>query len=433
VTDLAEHPAPAAAPGTYPVPAGRGRWRLTLHNRTYAATVPASTVIAELSEARNRKLVQAWDSAAVLTFDLDGWRPAARYVSELCTEVIAWRWDDTAGADVPYFRGPITASADAVDAQSHTVTVTATDYLALLMRRLVTGPTPTSLTGDQDLCAQTLVQLATFEATTSAGVSFGAGSYLPLVSYNVNPDGTGRSPSGVSRTMPLQGNAAIGTMLDNLSKLSGGFDYDVAPLSYPPGPRSGATTDMVRIFYPGQGVVRTSALYYPGNVLAFTRQVASADYSNYWRTIGNNQSANQSTAQVYGEALTADASGGQAGAPGLWMGGDQSPDQSDPSGVLLPAWAQGQLNIYSVLMPTYTLTLAPGFYYQGAFNMGDTLPLVVQSGRLKVNTQLRVMGITYEPNDDGDEVVTLTVGRAATSLWKILGNQAADIRALARR
>ena len=65
--------------------------------------------------------------------------------------------------------------------------------------------------------------------------------------------------------------------------------------------------------------------------------------------------------------------------------------------------------------------------------MGDTLPLIVQSGRLNVNTTVRVMGLSFEPNDDGDEIVTLTVGRAPTSLVDILGAQAADIRALSRR
>ena len=190
--------------------------------------------------------------------------------------------------------------------------------------------------------------------------------------------------------------------------------------------------DALRIFYPRQGVVRTSpALYYPGNVTALKRAVTSADYTNYWRTLGNNQTATQNAAQTYGEAWTPDAQNGQAGAVGLWMTGDASADTADPT--LLGQEAQGQLNIYSVLTPTYTLTLAPGFYYQGAFNMGDTLPLYVQSGRLNVNTTLRIVGITYEATDDGTELVTLTVGRDPTSVADMLGAMQADIRALSRR
>jgi len=428
VTDLAEAPTPAAAPGTYPVPAGRGRWRLTLHNRVYGDATPATTQIAELSEATNRKLVRAWDTPAVFTFDLDGWRPSARYVAELCTEVVAWRWDDTTGADVAYFRGPITASSDTVDEQSHVVSFTCTDYLALCQRRIWAQATPFTYTQDQDWVANTLIGLC-INATNSANTSFGASSYLPLNVATVNPDGSARTfgSSGQSRTMTWQGNAEFLTMFDNLAKLANGFDYDVVPFGF------SGQRDNVRLFFPAQGVTRSApALYYPGNVTALQRQVTSADYSNYWRTLGNNQNATQNAPQIFGEANTPDAMGAQAGAVGLWMTGDSAPDQA-PTGALLTQIAQGQLNIYPVLMPTYTLTLAPGFYYQGAFNMGDTLPLIVQSGRLNVNTTLRVMGMEFETTDDGTERLTLTVGRSPTSLAKILGNYQADIRALSRR
>jgi hypothetical protein len=441
MTDVLEAPAPAAAPGTYPVPVGRGRWRVTLHRRTYADAAPASTVIAELTEGRNRKLVRAWNTPAVFTFDLDGWRPAARYIAELGTEVVAWRWDDTTGADVAYFRGPVTASADTIDEQSHTLSVTATDYLGILARRVFTTVTATATTADQDACAAAIVNAAR-NVSSSSGTNLATGSYLPL-SYTaatggwvvpVNPDGSARALSGTSRTMTWQGNSVCLTMLGDLAKLAGGFDYDVAPFtSLTEAGQSPGQVDALRLFFPAQGVTRTSpALYYPGNVTALSRQVSSADYSNYWRTLGNNQNTTQNAPQVYGEAWTADALGAQASAPGTWMGSDSSPDQA-PSGPLLTQEAQGQLNIYSVLMPTYTLTLAPGFYYEGALRMGDTLPLIVQSGRLNVNTALRVMGTQFETTDDGTEVVTLTVGRAPTTLVDMLGDQAADIRALSRR
>jgi hypothetical protein len=440
MTDLLEYPEVAAAPGTYPVPAGRGRWRVTLHQRTYADAAPASTVIAELSEGRNRKLVRAWNTPAVFTFDLDGWRPAARYISELGTEVVAWRWDDTTGADVAYFRGPVTASQDTIDEQSHTLSVTATDYLGLLARRVFTTVTAAATTADQDACAAAIVNAARNVASSSGTALTGA--YLPL-SYTaasggwvvpVNPDGTRRALSGTSRTVTYQGNSVCLTMLGDLAKLAGGFDYDVAPFtSLTEAGQSPGTVDALRLFFPQQGVTRTSpALYYPGNVTALSRAVSSADFSDYWRTLGNNQNTTQNAAQLYGEAWTADALSAQAGAAGLWMGSDSSPDQA-PTGPLLTQAAQGQLNIYSVLMPTYTLTLAPGSYYDNAFAMGDTLPLIVQSGRLNVNTALRVMGTQFETTDDGTELVTLTVGRAPTTLVDMLGDQAADIRALSRR
>jgi hypothetical protein len=169
-------------------------------------------------------------------------------------------------------------------------------------------------------------------------------------------------------------------------------------------------------------------LNFPGTITALTRSLTSADYSNYWRTVGNNQTADQTAPQLYGEAWTTDAFNLGTG---VWMTGDQDTDQYATA--YLGQIAQGRLNVGSVLVPTYTLTLRAGFYYRGAFNIGDTVPVVIQSGRLNVSTSLRVLGITYEPTDDGDEKVTVTVGRAPTTLADLLGEQAADVRALSRR
>jgi hypothetical protein len=432
-TDLLEAPVERAAPGTYPVPPGRGRWRLTLHRRQFSAVNWQSTLVGELPHARSRKLVQAWDAPAVLTFDIDGQTPEAQLFTELQHDVIAWRWDDTAGVDRPVFRGVINASQDALDEQSHVVTLTCTDYLLALVRRILwtTWSTPGYPAGgeDQDTLVRDLVTLATSSAQTTAGTLFGAGAYLPLSVYQANPDGTARAGlSGNSVIRSYLGQQIIFDALDQLAKDQGGFDYDVLPLGGV-GMGTSATGDQLRLFYPAQGVVRTSpALVYGSSVAKVTRQVTSADYGNYWRELGNNQSALTSTAQNIGEAFNADAGGTVVG---LWA----SPD-SQASVVDLPtlvAAANGNLNRYGVLIPVYTLTLRPGFYYAGQFNMGDTLPLVIMHGRLKVNTTVRVLGITYTIGDDGQEDVELVVGRPDTTLVDVLGGIAADVDALARR
>jgi hypothetical protein len=66
-------------------------------------------------------------------------------------------------------------------------------------------------------------------------------------------------------------------------------------------------------------------------------------------------------------------------------------------------------------------------------NMGDTVTLRVQSGRLNVNTQVRVVGITYDISDDGAEDIQLVVGQPAVSFLKTLTPLRRDINALARR
>jgi hypothetical protein len=278
---------------------------------------------------------------------------------------------------------------------------------------------------DQDAIAGGLVDLATRLAGNSAGGSFAPGSYVPVVVSNVNPDGTPRGAlSGMLRDRVYPAQTVLGTALDQLAKVIGGFDYDILPL--------GATdheNDALRIFYPRQGVTRTApVLEYGGLVATLTRSVNSADYANYVRYLGNNGSADPNAAQVYGETWNADAA---AQVVGLWSLPQNASDVSVAA--TLSQQAQGDLARYGVLTPSYTLGLAPGGFYAGMFNMGDTLPLVIMSGRLKVNANVRVVGIGYDINDDGDENVVVTVGRPMPSLGDLLADANNDIDALARR
>jgi hypothetical protein len=412
--------------GAYPVPAGRGRWRLTVHRRQFADTNWQNTIVGEFTGARTRKLVQSWHLPAVLTFTLDGQAPAAAQFTELESDVIAWRWDDTVGQDVAVFRGVIDASEDQLDEQSHIVNVSATDYLALLGRRFETGLSST-ITGTPDGIANAILSAALNVATSGSGFSFGAGGYLPLDCAYVNPDGSARAAGAgqAQQTRAYLGNQVWLTALDELAKSSpGGFDYDVAPLTYGAG-----VADSLRIFWPAQGVTRAApVLEYGSTVSRVQRQVTSADYGNYWRELGNNQSSLTSQAQTIGEAWNADASGQVVG---LWGSPDNAASITDP--VALAAVAQGNLNRYGVLIPVYTLTLRPDFYHWGLFHMGDVVPLVIWHGRLHVNTTVRVLGITYNIGDDGQEDVDVVVGRPDTTLVDVLGAVVADVNALARR
>ena len=78
--------------------------------------------------------------------------------------------------------------------------------------------------------------------------------------------------------------------------------------------------------------------------------------------------------------------------------------------------------------------MTPNAYTWGSPNMGDTVPLIVDSGRLQVADRARVLGITYTIGDDGQEDVTPAVTRPQTSRWPKLFNTAdRDVKALARR
>jgi hypothetical protein len=421
-----------------PIPAGRGRWRLTLHRRPFNDQFWTTSLIAQLDSARSRKLVQAWDMPAVLTFDMDGRSSDCALVAELQCDVIAWRWDENSGADIPVFRGMVDASDDQIDEQSHVVTFTCHDYLAMLSRRMITWSMETVQNADQDTVALQFLNYAnTLCESTDGGTVFSAGSYLPLYMEYVNPNGSNRgstASSGITRTHPDQGNQVCLTEFDALAKLVNGFDYDIKPLCMNTDrgtevALASATHDALRVFFPSQGVTQSGITFaYGSSVSKVQRQVTSADYTNYWRTIGNNQSAAVAP-QVYGEYWNGDAN---ASTVGTFMSGDSA--GSTVATTWLGSAAQGKVALYGTLVPTYVLTLTPGWYTWGAFHMGDVVPLVIQSGRLKVNTTTqRVLGITYVIGDDGQEDVEIVVGRATTTLGGMLRSQDRTVEALARR
>ena len=413
-----------------PIPAGRGRWSVALYRRQFTAGTPA--ILSELADARGRTLTQQLNGPATFTFTLDGRDPVAALVQELQTDVVLWRWSESAGKDVPYFRGIVGQSEDQLSEQDHTVTFTAHDYLAMLARRFVTStlafgaPNPSV---DQDDIVNGLVNAASSNCRTTSGTLLAPGSYLPINAWNVNPDGTQRiTKSGQVRDRTYAGSQQIGTAVDDLAHVINGFDYDVVP-----GMRfdSQNANDLLRVFYPQQGIARTEPLEYGGAIATVTRSVSSADYANFERVLGNNGSSDPAAAQLYSEKWNADANNVGVTPIGLWMDAENAADVS--VGTTLDQQAAGWLNQNGVLIPSYTLGLRPGAYRDGTINMGDTVPIVIRSGRLNVTTSQRVVGLTFKVGDDGQEDIELVVGRPLTTLVDMLAGTAADVDALARR
>ena len=417
--------------GAYPIPPGRGRWRLTLHNRQFGDESWQSTILTEFPNARGRRLEQQLNTSAQLTFTLDGRSDAAAMVQELEQDVIAWRWDDRWGVDVPYFRGIIGQAEDQLSEQSHVVTITCHDYIAMLTRRHVTN-TLTFSQQDQDSIVAFLMDAARNVYSTGRGQNFIPGSYLPLYSYFVAGDGSGRSSSGQLRDRTYQGSAEIGQTLDDLAHVINGFDYDAVPAWRVDRYDEAQEYDYLRIFYPSQGVVRTDPiLEYGGAVSTVTRTVTSGDYANFDRVLGNAATTDPNAAQLFSEKWNADANNVTVTPIGLWMNDENAADVSIQS--TLDQTASGTINLMGVLVPSYTLGLRPEVYYESIFNVGDTVPVIINSGRLAVNTTLRIVGLTFDIGDDGQEDVSVTVGRSKTTLANLLTKADEDVNALARR
>ena len=410
-----------------PVPGGRGRWRLALYQRQFSTTAP--TLIAELTDARGRRLDQTLNSAAQFTFTLDGRSDVAALIQELTTDIVVSRWDETAGRDIPYFRGIIGQSEDQITEQSHVVTFTAHDYLAMLSRRYVTNTRAWTAT-DQDNIANGLLSAALNVAATPGTPSFTPGSYLPLQANWFNPDGSARAVSGQLRDRTYAGSTEILSAIDDLAHVINGFDYDVIP-GMSPKVSPNRPYDWLRLFYPNQGITRTDPLEYGGTIATVTRAINSSSYANFERVLGNNASSDPNAAQVYSEQWNSDSNNVGVVPIGLWMNTENAADVTIQT--TLDQQAQGQLNLDGVLIPSYTIGLTPHTYAEGKFNMGDTVPIIINSGRLKVNTQLRIVGISFDIGEDGEEDVSFTVGRPRTTLANMLAGTAADVDALARR
>ena len=412
-----------------PIPTGRGRWRVTLHRRAFTSSANAvNTMITELTGARSRRLELALNTPAKLTFTLDGRSPAAALINELQQDVWLWRWDEATGIDHPVFRGVVAMSEDVISEQVHVLNLTCFDYVAMFARRYLTSPQSWTNV-NQDTLVQYLVALAT-AATSSSGVSLTPGSYLPLTVTFHDPAGATRSAgAGVPvRTRVYAAQSAIGELLDNLAHVQAGFDYAAVPVAA----TSPNGNDQLRIYFPQQGITRTDpVLEYGGALAGVTRSVNSSNYGNYVRVVGNNGNDDPLAPQLYAEEWIADANDIGRIPIGLWMDAENAPDVTDQA--TLTQQASGHLALSSVLVPSYSLTLSPGTYRRAAFNLGDTVPVVIKSGRLNVNTGVRIVGMNFAIDDDGDEDVELIVGRPLTSLADHLTSAASDITALARR
>jgi hypothetical protein len=415
-------------PPLIPLPPGRPAWRLTLHDRAFAdnQSPTEDLFIAEITQARSVRLEQPLNGSATLTFTVDGFSPAAPLIRELVTDVMAWRWDEQVGRDVPMFRGIVAQSQDTVTEQADTVTFTCHDYLAMLKRRLLTRNLNVRL--DQDEIAEDLITLGKV-VSTSAGVSLQPGSYLPIAYLRVTPAGASRGPSGVVRDRSYPAQQDVGEALDNLRAVINGFDVDVVPgyqinLAW--------HDDQVRIWYPRRGEDRPDVILEFGtSVRALSRSVNSADYANYVRAVGNNGASDPNAAQLYAEQQDATANDVARHPQGLWMTGENDSDVSVLA--TLQEHADGLLQTASLLKPTYSLTLRAGFYLWGRPRLGDSVRLIVRSGRLDVDDSVRVVGITYVWGEDGGEDIEITVGRSDASFAQLVTGSSRDLDALARR
>jgi hypothetical protein len=336
---------------------------VTVPRYQFVLTRPVSgggSSVAELTAARSRRLDFALDDDSSCGFTMPGRHSQTALIDEIENDVVVAR------DGVALFRGRINGSDDSVSPNVHTCTFNAVDYRGLLSRRIVW---PTS----------TLTFAATDQATIAARL-INDSQALGTLGITAAP-----APTGVLRDRTYDVGSTIGDLVASLGRAINGFDWDVSP------------TLALRVFYPARGT--TSANWvaeYGRNVTDVRRTVASGDFANAIRFSGE-QTAPSTTRTI------------TPGPEGRWERQVGNPDLKTAAAIA--EQADGAIVAVSTIRPSYGVTLLPGAWSPATVWLGDTVRLLVRSGRLDVDTTLRVSGVSIDIGDHGDEKVTLQLGR----------------------
>lgn len=352
-----------------------GRWKFILG--------PASGGwLWEVPTAQSRRATFRRRSPSEASFTIDGYDPIAARIDELATDLHLLR-EDNEGEVQQLYRGRIGDVSDQLDDSGHSVAVPSADYRAVLNRRhLMSGSQvswgTSSLGIEQTTIGYGLITQAQMRANGDYGIENLAGS------------------TGQLRERNYELGDSIGQRLQELSEVENGFDWDVVP--------DGPSGLGYRTWYPERGQDRGVILERGGLVKAVTRNVDSSEYANHVRVTGQPPEGS-STPPPPHEGVAADI----ATMPqGRW---DKVIGTSITLTGTLAERRTWLLDHHQVIRPAYTVKLQ-----RGAWNgpdhiwLGDPCRLVIMSGRLAVDTTLRVEEINVDIADTGTEDVTLTLG-----------------------
>jgi hypothetical protein len=340
-----------------------------------------------LVRAKGRKITLQLNDASSCSFSINGLSPVAGELQELVTDVHALR-EATPGAPRDrVFRGRLGPTSDDLDGTTHTVGATAWDYREVLARRILWSSSPRVFAGaDQGAIVAALV----------ADAQSRPGGDLRM---SVTGTATGQFRE---RTYDL--GKSVGEEIQALSEVVNGFDWDVvAPTQ----------EDLVlRIHYPAKGTATAVVLSWGDELVAkVTRTVPVGEFANAYRVSGRaperQDGATVDPVEPPPVELAADDIG--ATQAGRWEKAEGT-DLTSVSG--LGERAAWLLDEGQSIRPTYSVTLRAGAWRgRSHIDTGDWVRLRIRSGRLAVDSVLRVHTIDIPVDDDGREgQVQLSLG-----------------------
>lgn len=349
-----------------------------------------------LTNARNRRLTLRRTRPHKASCELDARTEAATAISELATDLHVIRDGQV------LHRGRAGATTDDLDASEHRVSITAHGYRELLNRRILWSDSQVAWTQvDQAQIAWELLQQTQTRAGGDLGITRGVGV-----------------STGVLRDRTYEAGDTIGERLQQLSEVLDGFDWDITP--------SGQSALQLDIFYPSRGTDRGVTLTYGSSLVqTISREVAPGDYANAVRVTGDEVGDNPPTPVEREAADLADRPEGR------W---DTTESTNIKQQQALNERADWLLASSQVVQPSYRVRLAARAW-SGPDHIwvGDTVLMRIKSGRLQVDTPLRVEEIDISLDDQGEETVDLVVGADQVTLGEQVAQMRRTLATLPRR
>lgn len=351
-------------------PRPRTRWQLVLGKASGGHELA-------LTEARSRRYTARLNEASDLSFSIDGRLDQAAAIVELQTDVHLLF--STADGTTILDRCRVGPTRDDIDDTAHRVDVTCLDYRAMLDRRtLYSGDTLTFTGEDQTDIAWSLIDATQGHAAGDLGIYKGVVSDF----------------TGIARDRTYEAGDSIGQRVQELSEVQDGFDWDILP--------DGASSLRFDAWYPQRGSDRGVVLVEGGLATHISRELNPSDYANAIRYTG-------------AEGLNAaEQDAGYLGVPGTFPQGRWDAvlgDDGLTTQAALDQRAAWQLAQSQVVTAVYTVRIKRGGWAgPDHIWVGDTVRLIIPSGRLAVDTSARVHEVEIDIDEDGGETVTLTLG-----------------------
>lgn len=341
-------------------------------------------LLRELTGATGRKINFKLGASSEASCTLDGNDPASAEIVELATDMHVFRSEGRGKPKRRMYRGRIAKTNDSLDANGHTVDVPSIDYRELLKRRLIMSGTLDAdrnfVQKDQSLIAWTLLESQQSRTGGDLGITRGLGQ-----------------SSGKLRDRAFNFGDSVGDKLQELSEVIEGFDWDITPTS--------DSAMQFDIWSPQRGVDRGEVLLYGGNIGSVTRSVDSSEYANAVRLTGKQSDGSGGVEPPPHEGVATDI---VTRPEGRW---DKLYAEDITTTAGMADRRDWRLADAQIIQPSYTVTLQSG-WWSGPDHiwLGDTVRLVIMSGRLRVDTSVRVQEISVDIGDDGTEDVSMTLG-----------------------